>query len=79
MMQPFLTRLQVPHVEIPVYGQRQYPGLAPQSYPKTDAPELPKVTLSIFNKADKRLKVLNVTAEPRLITVFYKEKVNLLQ
>uniref|UniRef100_A0A915ECA3 Dipeptidylpeptidase IV N-terminal domain-containing protein n=1 Tax=Ditylenchus dipsaci TaxID=166011 RepID=A0A915ECA3_9BILA len=60
----------VPHVEIPVYGQRQYPGLAPQAYPKTGAAELPKVSLSIFNKMDKTVKKLNVSASDLSYTTY---------
>ncbi|KAI1708318.1 prolyl oligopeptidase family domain-containing protein [Ditylenchus destructor] len=69
----FLTinNQKVPHVEIPVYGQRQYPGLAPQAYPKTGSPELPKATISIWRKSDKTRKVMNITADTSLATYLY--------
>ncbi|KAH7717051.1 prolyl oligopeptidase family protein [Aphelenchoides avenae] len=61
----------VPHADITFYSGRQYPGHAPQSYPKAGSLELPKVTMSIYRKSDGQLKKLNVTVEPNMRTYMF--------
>lgn len=65
----------VDKIEFPRYGKLQYPETVRLPYPKTGAQNLPKVTLSIWNKRDKSQKKMVIEVrEPSLATYLFSAR-----
>lgn len=58
---------QVPLIQYPTFGHEQYPTINEIPYPKTGVDNLPEITLSIWDKKSKQLRVMDIVLDKRLV------------
>lgn len=51
---------QVEQIQFPVFQRKQYPSMNSVPYPKTGVERLPRIALSIWNKATKEIRRMHV-------------------